>query len=344
MIRNEYPEQDIEQLHYERFHHPDPQVQKRMEVVYLDALGYSRQETEKITRLSQKTIRRCLRLYQEGGLEALKQDKRYRPVSDLEPHREAIEAEFKAKPPRSINEAIERVEQMTGIRRSPTAMRHFLKRLGMKRLKVGHIPAKADVEEQKTFLKDQLEPRLEEAQQGQRHVFFVDAAHFVLQPFLGFLWCFARVFIQAPSGRQRFNVLGALHATSLPLLTVTNDTYISAETVAALLRQIAAAYADLPITLVLDNARYQHCKYIIALAAELGIELLFLPAYSPNLNLIERLWKFVKQECLYSRYYETFAEFQKAILDCLAETQGKHKQKLSSLLTLNFQTFENVTL
>lgn len=344
MIRNEYPEQDIEQLHYERFHHPDPQVQKRMEVVYLDALGYSRQETEKITRLSQKTIRRCLRLYQEGGLEALKQDKRYRPVSALEPHREAIEAEFKAKPPRSIKEAIERVEQMTGIRRSPTAMRHFLKRLGMKRLKVGHIPAKADVEEQKTFLKDQLEPRLEEAQQGQRHVFFVDAAHFVLQPFLGFLWCFARVFIQAPSGRQRFNVLGALHATSLRLLTVTNDTYINAETVAALLRQIAAAYADLPITLVLDNARYQHCKYIIALAAELGIELLFLPAYSPNLNLIERLWKFVKQECLYSRYYETFAEFQKAILDCLAETQGKHNQKLSSLLTLNFQTFENVTL
>ena len=344
MLKIEYTEQDIEQLHHERFHHPHPQVQQRMEVVYLDALASSRQEIEKIARVSPKTIRRCLRLYQQGGIEALKQDKRYRPVSALEPHRDAIKAEFTAKPPKTINEAIERVEQMTRIRRNPTQMRQFLKRLGMKRLKVGHIPAKANVEEQQTFLADQLQPRLDEAKQGKRHVFFVDAAHFVLHPFLGFLWCFARVFIQAPSGRQRFNVLGALHATSLQLLTVTNDTYINAETVAVLLRQIAAACSGLPITLVLDNARYQHCKYIIALAAELGIELLFLPPYSPNLNLIERLWKFVKKECLYSEYYETFAEFQKAIMDCLAETQGKHKQKLASLLTLNFQMFENVTL
>ena len=80
------------------------------------------------------------------------------------------------------------------------------------------------------------------------------------------------------------------------------------------------------------------------LAAELNIELLFLPPYSPNLNLIERLWKFVKKECLYSEYYETFDAFQQAIQTCLAETQGEHKQKLASLLTLKFQTFENVTL
>jgi len=83
---------------------------------------------------------------------------------------------------------------------------------------------------------------------------------------------------------------------------------------------------------------------IIELAAQLGIELLFLPPYSPNLNLIERLWKFVKKECLYSKYDETFALFKQAILDCLAETQGKHRQKLASLLTLKFQTFENETL
>jgi len=164
-----------------------------------------------------------------------------------------------------------------------------------------------------------------------------------MQPFLGFLWCFVRVFIQSPSGRKRFNVLGALHATSQQLITFTNETYINAESVAVLLRQIATTFSDLPITLVMDNARYQHCRLIMDLAAELGIELLFLPPYSPNLNLIERMWKFVKKECLYSRYYETFEAFKKAITDCLAETQGKHKQKLSHLLTLKFQTFENVT-
>jgi transposase len=281
---------------------------------------------------------------QKGGLEELKKLNFRRPSGELEFHRETLEAAFKANPPRTINEAIDRIEQLTGIRRSPTQVRQFLKGLGMKRLKVGHIPAKADPHQQRAFLDEELQPRLEEAGQGKRHVFFVDAAHFVLQPFLGFLWCFARVFIQAPSGRQRFNVLAALHAISLQVITVTNDSYITAETVATLLRTLAATFSDLPLTLVLDNARYQHCRLIIELAAELGIELLFLPTYSPNLNLIERLWKFVKKECLYSKYYETFTDFKKAITDCLVDTQTKHKQTLTSLLTLNFQTFENATL
>ena len=122
-------------------------------------------------------------------------------------------------PPATINQAVERIEQFTGLRRSPTQVRQFLKKLGVKRRKVGHVPAKADPEKQKTFLEEELEPRLEEAKRGKCHVFFVDAAHFVMQPFLGFLWCFARQFIRAPSGRKRFNVLGALHATTLQVVT-----------------------------------------------------------------------------------------------------------------------------
>jgi hypothetical protein len=85
----------------------------------------------------------------------------------------------------------------------------FLKHLGIKRRKVGMIPAKADTEKQAQFKQAELEPRLAEAQAGLRAVFFMDAAHFVLSPFLGYLWSRVRIFIQAPSGRQRFNVLGA---------------------------------------------------------------------------------------------------------------------------------------
>lgn len=171
--------------------------------------------------------------------------------------------------------------------------------------------------------------------------FFVDAAHFVMQPFLGFLWCFVRQFIQSPSGRKRFNVLGALHATSLQIVTVTNDTYINACSVVTLLYKLAVDFSDLPITLVLDNARYQRCRLVMTIAAGLGIELLFLPPYSPNLNLIERLWKFVKKECLYSEYYDKFPDFKQAILDTIANPD---KNRLTSLLTLNFQSFNSVTL
>ena len=233
---------------------------------------------------------------------------------------------------------------MTGLRRSPTQVSRFLKGLGVKRLKVGHLPAKADPQQQKDFLGEELEPRLLEAKQGKRHLFFVDAAHFVMRPFLGFLWCFVRHFIQAPSGRQRFNVLGALHATRLQVVTVTNDTYINAFSVARLMCNIAVEFTDLPITLVMDNARYQRCRFVMDLATALGIELLFLPSYSPNLNLIERLWKFVKKKCLYSEYYEAFTDFKQAIVNCIAETDGQYKQELASLLTLKFQTFENVPL
>ena len=74
-------------------------------------------------------------------------------------------------------------------------------------------------------------------------------------------------------------------------------------------------------------------------AQSLGIELLFLPTYSPNLNLIERLWKFVKKQCLYSTYYADFATFKTAIAQCLAHTQTTHQTALASLLTLRFQMF-----
>lgn len=206
------------------------------------------------------------------------------------------------------------------------------------------IPAKADPDVQVAYLRQELEPRWAQAQAGQRAVCFVDAAHFVLAPFLGFLWSLTRLFIKAPAGRQRFNVLGALNALSHALITVTNDTYITAETICELLRQLAALNLGVPITLFLDNARYQKCTLVLTTAARLQIELCFLPPYSPTLNLIERLWKFVKKQCLYSTSYADFAAFKTAIVTCLSQTQTTHKAALDSLLTLRFQLFDKAQL
>jgi transposase len=172
----------------------------------------------------------------------------------------------------------------------------------------------------------------------------MDAAHFVHGAYLGYLWCIARIVVRTPSGRQRFNVLGALNAVSHQLLTVTNDTYITSESVCDLLRKIKDRGLSIPITVVLDNSRYQRCKKVTEEAVILNIELLFLPPYSPNLNIIERLWKFVKKECLYSKYYDDFASFKKALEICLSETRGHHREALETLLTLTFQIFENITL
>ena len=197
---------------------------------------------------------------------------------------------------------------------------------------------------QAEFLDTQLRPKLKDAQAGRGHVFFVDAAHFVFGTFLCCLWSFARIYVRAASGRQRFNVLGAWDAVKRELIAVTNTTVVNTETMCELLRTIAERGLAGPITLVLDNARYQRNAAVQALAAQLGIALLYLPSYSPNLNLIERLWRFTKRRALYGRYHPTFQDFRAAIEEVLAGLSTEHSERLASLMTLNFQQFDDVSL
>jgi transposase len=162
----------------------------------------------------------------------------------------------------------------------------------------------------------------------------------VYGPFLGYLWCLVRLFVPGPSGRQRYSVLAALDALTHRVIRVANHAYINAESVCTLLQEVAAAGLRNPITLVLDNARYQKCAVVQALAASLGIELLYLPSYSPNLNLIERLWKFVKGECLGCRVLPTYEAFTQGIDDCLDSLDTRHKHQMKTLLNLEFQLFD----
>jgi transposase len=175
-------------------------------------------------------------------------------------------------------------------------------------------------------------------------VYFVDAAHFVFAPFLGWVWCLARLFVRAASGRRRYNVLGALNAVSHRLIRVSNEGYINAISVCELLRAVAAAGMGLPVMLVLDNARYQKCALVQGLAAALGIELLFLPGYSPNLNLIERLWRFVRKQSLDSTYYESFEAFRAAIDQTLDGLPTAYRNEMKTLMVHKFQTFDDVPL
>ena len=200
------------------------------------------------------------------------------------------------------------------------------------------------VEIQREFLETQLQPTLDAAQKREGHVYFVDAAHFVFGTFLCCLWSIARVYVRAASGRQRFNVLGAWNAVTRELVSVTNTTVVNTETMCELLRKIAAQKLVGPISLVLDNAKYQRNAIVQGLAAELGIQLSFLPSYSPNLNLIERLWGFAKRQSVYGKYHADFASFRAAIEKTLAEIPTTHADRLKSLMTLNFQELKDVSI
>jgi transposase len=177
-------------------------------------------------------------------------------------------------------------------------------------------------------LEKDLEPRLKEAKEGERKVFFVDAAHFVMGSFLGYLWCIIRVLIPSSSGRKRYSVLGALDAVTHELITVCNDTYINALSVCELLQKIRnTTGVKQMVTVVLDNAAYQRCALVTELAKDLKIELLFLPSYSPNLNLIERLWRWVRSECLNSKYFERFDDMKYTINQSLLMVSHEKKKK-----------------
>jgi transposase len=292
-------------------------------------------------RISAGTLTSYLKKYRDGGLGSVLECRYYRPSSALEPFMACLKCSFLAKPAAGAKEAVARIEKLTGIRLSESQVRRVMAKMGMSRKKCMNLPAKADPQLQFEFYTQELKPRLQQAANGERKVFFVDAVHFVLGSFLGLVWCFARPLVRTSPGRQRYSVLGAIESHSKELISVRTRGNVNSETVCELLEKNCEAHPTEEITLVMDNARYQHNNMVKAVAKAVGIELLFLPAYSPNLNLIERLWKLTKKRCLTNRYYENFDKFVEGIDRCLDSFATTLHDEVSSLLTLNFQFFGN---
>ncbi|MEE1042016.1 MAG: IS630 family transposase, partial [Lachnospiraceae bacterium] len=189
--------------------------------------------------------------------------------------------------------------------KKPRNSQQTTKKNEIHKLKTGSLPAKADTAAQRSFYDSVLRPLIKKAKRkNSAHILlFMDASHFVLGcDFLGGVYSKARRFVRTFSGRQRYNVLGAINFMTKKVHTVTNSTYITATEICQMLKLVASEYHGKKIHIVLDNAKYQKCEMVTSLARELAIELVYLPPYSPNLNLIERLWKFTKGK-LRVKYY-----------------------------------------
>lgn len=155
------------------------------------------------------------------------------------------------------------------------------------------------------------------------------------------MWCAVRLFVRTGSGRQRLNVLGAIGYGTCKMITVINRGSIGADQVCELLWEVHRRCRK-PVTIVLDNASYHRAKVVRELAETLGIELLFLPPYSPNLNLIERVWKLVKKLALNARTLSDFDAFAESVTKTVENLETEHCDKLVTLLTPNFQDFNDV--
>jgi len=176
MIKIEFTSEEIDDLHYERFNYPAPRVQLKMEVLYLKSQGLSHGTIQSLCKISSVTLAEYLRQYIEGGVERLKLNLHKGKRNELQPHQESLKEIFMEKPPRSTKEAAQIIKEHTGIERKLTQVREFMKRMGFQYRKVAAIPGKVVAnglaEKQDQFKANDLEPRLEEARNGEREVFF----------------------------------------------------------------------------------------------------------------------------------------------------------------------------
>lgn len=332
---------------YYKSHGSNANIRDRMNVIYLRSKGYSPGACADAAGVHPNSVTRWTKMYIASGIKGLLQVNCYRPQSDLLNYKDQIAQSFTSQPPRSIAEAKRRIKILTGLDRGTTQIRKFLKEvLGFRYRKFRPLPGgKKSIEDlaasQATFLKDTLEPLLDKALRSVVDVYFVDAAHPIQGFHSGSVWSKVPIGVRTSNGRDRMNILGALHATNRGIYSLTTSNYISASSVAELIEYIREDNPGRRIYLVMDNARYQRCRFVAKVAARKNVHLVFQPAYSPNLNLIERFWKFLKSTVLAGVYYESKSAFREAIHSFMEQVnQGKYDDQLRSLLTLNFQTLK----
>ena len=172
-------------------------------------------------------------------------------------------------------------------------------------------------------------------------VYFCDGVHLTYGYEGGKYWCRKRVCVRSAYGRKRVKCLGFLDAVSHKVESVMNDSYLNADSVCEGLRKIRQNAPDELLYVVLDNAAYQHCRKVKDCSAELNINLIYLPPYSPNLNLIERLWKFLRSKILANKYYDSFKQFFDNVHDFLDSSHIVFSDSLDSLLSFNFQCLDS---
>lgn len=317
-----------------------PRFSRRLLAIKMAGNGIKRDDICSTLEITRATLSSYVKDYINGGLAAVLEDRSYKPASSVDVHLKDIEKQFKETPPSTAKEAAFMIERICGVRLRVTQARLVMaKKLGMGFRKSGTLPGKVDPQIQMDFLTEELEPRLLEAENEQREVYFVDASHFLWGGYADYCWCFERQWIKSSSGRKRFNVLGAVNAVSKHMICCETEGSVNALTVCSLLIDINNAHKEGAISVILDNVPYQHAKIVREMAVLLGIELVFLPPYSPNLNLIERAWKFVKKEALSNKYYETFESFKMGIVSCIQRMNSDMKNEMNSLLSLKFQMF-----
>lgn len=318
----------------------DKRAADRIKAVYSLAMGFSPEAIAEILMIDEETLRNYVNRYQQGGTVELTQD-HYKGSSAKLTSQELAELDEHLQQTTYLTteEIIAYVEQTYHVVYSTSGMTALLHRLKFTYKKSKLIPAKADKEKQEQFLRD-LE-NIRESKGKNDPILYMDGVHPQHNTMLAYGWIKKgkNNVLKSNTGRQRVNINGALDSETHEVI-VRDDASINAISTIELLKQIELVYPlAMVIYIICDNAKYYRSHMVREYLTTSRIQLLFLPTYSPNLNLIERLWKFMKKKILYNKYYEKFSLFKEVTLGFF-ENIDEYKQELSSLLTNNFQILD----
>ena len=309
----------------------------KIKSVYLLSRGKTPQEIAEVLMLDIDTIGNYRKRYEAEGVSGLLKNNYF----GSEPMLSCAEiAEFSAHLETQTYLTVEAivlyVEKNYNVRYSISGMRQLLHRLHFVYKKAKTIPGKANAELQNAYLK-QLEEILKNKGEHDAH-YYLDGVHPQHNTQLAYGWIKKGQdkVIKSNSGRQRININGALNADTLEVI-IRRDETIHAQSTIKLFQTLEMKHPHAKtIFITLDNAKYYKNKLVYEYLKTSKIKLLFMPPYSPNLNLIERLWKFMRKTILYNRYYEKFADFKVEVM-LFFNNIGQYTDKLSTLLAKNFQ-------
>jgi transposase len=326
----------------EKFHRSlrDKRQADRVKAVIALSKGWSAAQVAQILLFDEKTSRHHFERYQQGGLPALLDDNYPGAEPKLDEHQMSeLEAYLEEHIFLDAKSVIAHIHKQYGVRYSLSGVTDLLHRLGFSYKKPTHVPGKQDPALQQTFL-DEYE-QLKTNKGVNDPIYFADATHPQHNsiPSYGWIKTGKEKELKANCGRQRLNINGAINIETLEPTTGFYDT-INADSTIDLFSKVEAKHPDAEtIYIIVDNARYNHSLLLKEYVKGTKIKLIFLPPYSPNLNLIERYWKFFKKKVLNNRYYETFEEFRRAC-QSFFQKQKKYLPELTSLLTENFHIQE----
>lgn len=309
----------------------------KLKAVYLLSRGKPPQEIAEVLMLDVDTIGNYRKRYELEGVSGLLKNNYFGSEPMLScAELEELTAHLEVQTYLTVEAIVEYVRQTYDVHYSISGMRQLLHRFKFVYKKAKTIPGKANAELQKAYL-EMLANVLKARGEHDAH-YYLDGVHPQHNTQLAYGWIRKGQdkVVKSNSGRQRININGALNADTLEVIIRTDNT-INAQSTLALFKALEQQHPLAEsIFITLDNARYYKNALIYEYLATSKIKLLFMPPYSPNLNLIERLWKFMRKTILYNKYYEKFADFKAEVMRFF-ENIAEYNNKLSTLLTKNFQ-------